>query len=246
MSVRVGSKRKQSFPSKYNGKMNRVAKASYKTSSAALIKRVILSQEEKKYFEANTDFSTYFLTGNNYVNCVNQIKLGNEFNNRIGRRVRNQSIHTLINITTTATSGTLGPSYCLTGRLAIVWDTEGDDNQGLNCQQNTTTDTVAGVFDSTVSTYPSVNMTQIAAQGSRWKVLRTTMYAISDQNPIYQLDWFVPLNGLVSDYGNVNSSAYQSWPTKGRLLLIFGCDQPTPTSVTPVVNCVHRTVYTDA
>lgn len=245
MSFRV-NKRKQSFPRKDYGlkKMKAIARSG--TPSAALIKRVILSQEEKKYFETNTDWSTYLLSGSNYVQCINQIKLGSEFNNRIGRRVRNQSVHTLLNITTQTVSGSVGATWVLTGRYALVWDTEGDDNQGLSFQQNTTTDTVPGVFDSTVSTYPSVNMTQNAAQGSRWKVLRTCMYAISDQNPIFQLDWFVPLDGIVSDFGNVNSSAYNSWPTKGRLLVVVGTDQAIPGGVTPVVNNVSRVVYTDA
>lgn len=222
-----------------------------KPSSASIVRKIIRSEEEKKYFETRGDTTDTSLNlssgpGGAVVLPLSLIPQGTDYNQRIGRKIRAQSIH--VRFTMYVTGSTISP---LNGRVSVVLDTESNQDKypSYSVASNDATG-AAGIFDNTSfgtdPAIPSLMLTQQAQMAGRFKILRTENFNLTVSGPqSCTVDFFIPLKDHVIEYGSAFGAATFNG-TKNSLLIAYGTDIVQPTNVSYTGYWLSRLVYTDA
>lgn len=173
-------KRKASYTSKTSSKKGKFSKA-----QRSYIKKAVSKSAELKYLDTNANFD-----GTTEVVCLNLVVQGTEYNNRIGRHIKTESV----------SLKTYSPITPIAYRWWLVWDK----------QPNGTLPAKADILNG------SFTEKNVAANGDRFVVLRTSYVdpASNGANVDGVVDSFAKI-GRDTEFGSLLVP-----PTHGALLLV--------------------------
>jgi len=173
-------------------------------TTVALIKRVMASQEERKYLD-NYQASTTSTAGT--TACINQIAEGDDYNNRIGRKVSLKNIQYDVFIDVSNAAATEAGFWCL-----VL------DKQSNNALAGYTT-----VFDTSVIAAPFAFKNDATFQ-ERFQMLKFEPFVVSPSgNGGCHYRGFLPLETLLPEDQVVQYAGTAAGvPNKNAILMCYG------------------------
>lgn len=202
-----------------------------KLSSTARVRRILENSEERKYFETAGGGADVAAAGT--VLPLNEIAEGSDFNQRIGRRVRNKYLAADIGITISAAQVLAGATHYGTWHLV------------LDRQPNNATPTFATIFDTTISTNTFAYKNSQAYE-RRFRLLKSERFAIgtatTGQN--YRVTAHIDFEKMpASDQTTQWLGSTGIQPTTNALYLVYVSDETAMSQV--LLNWTTRIVYVD-
>lgn len=197
-------------------KRSRSAARSRRPSVALQVKRILDKRVEQKFIDTTTNIT---LSATSYVQTLNVIGEGTDYNTRIGRHIAAKAI--MIDITFLPGTVANVASNADYGIIALVWDK----------QPNGAVATYANIFSGpTAQPFPNMN------NSDRFKILKLENFYIqpkfdaagSLESPSFQEPakrrWYVPLRDMDVEYGSSTT------PTTGSVYLCVGGTAPSSPS----------------